>query len=482
MVQGLASGMEYESRYREYDLIVIGTGGAGMAAAIRGAEAGSRVAVVEAGVLGGTCVNIGCVPSKTLIRAAERYYGAAHHGFDGVRTEAVDLDWQAVVRQKGELVEELRQHKYAEILESYGGAITLVKAHARVRPDASVALDDGSVLRANRLVVATGASPRILDLPGIEGVPVLTSTSLMSLERKPESLVVIGGRAVALELGQMLSRFGTRVTLLQRSDLLIPDHEPEVSRAVERYLREEGLDIHTGVAPTSIRQVHGERVVTAVVDGYEREYRGQDVLMATGRTPNTRGLGLADAGVEVDRHGFIVVDETMRTSNPRIYAAGDVTQLPKLVYVAAAGGNLAAANALSGEARALDLSVVPDVIFTDPQAATVGMTERKARAAGHAVRASIVPLEHVPRALAARDTRGLIKLVADAGTNLILGGQIVAHEGGESIQIIAIAMKSGMTIDALTGTLFPYLTLSEGIKLAAQSFTKDVARLSCCAG
>jgi mercuric reductase len=470
----------------DYDLVVIGTGGAGMAAAIRAAELGRRVCIVEAGTIGGTCVNIGCVPSKALIRAAEAYHKAGHHPFAGIRTRAEGVDWPAVIGQKDRLVSELRQSKYLDVLASYGERITLTQGWARLQPDGSVALDNGHICRPHRVVVATGAKPRILPLEGIEEVEVLTSTTAMALEQQPRSLLVIGGRAVALELGQTFARLGTQVTILQRSPRILPEHEPEISAALADYLREEGLVIHTGVTPLAIRQDDGEKVVTAQVDGKRREFRAEQVLMATGRTPNTRDMGLEEAGVELDAGGFIVVDDHMQTSNPRVYAAGDVTNRPKLVYVAAAGGWIAAENALNGNRRRLDLTVLPDVIFTDPQVATVGLTEAQARERGYDVKVSILPLAYVPRALAARDTRGLIKLVADRATDRLLGAHILAAEAGEVIQTAALAVKVGheygFTLTALREMLFPYLVQVEGLKLAATAFEKDVAQLSCCAG
>ncbi|NNM54453.1 MAG: mercury(II) reductase [Spirochaetales bacterium] len=467
---------------KDYDLIVIGTGGAGVAAAIRAAESGYRVAIVELGTVGGTCVNIGCVPSKTLIRAAEAYHHAAHPHFEGVQTHADSVDWETVVRQKDQLVEGLRQEKYLDVLASYGENITLIRGKAHILADGTVSVDNGNALRAGKILIATGASPRILELRGIEDVPVLTSTSLLALKKLPKSLIVIGGRAIALELGQTLQRFGVQVTILQRGSRLLPDHEPEVSEAIERYLGVDGIEVHTGVHPAEIRQEGGETIITATVGKDKREYRAEQVLMAVGRVPNTENLGLEEAGVDVDQDGFIIVDESMRTTNPKIYAAGDVTTLPKLVYVAAAGGSIAATNALNGTRTPFDLSVVPDVVFTDPQVATVGLTERAAREAGYNVKTSVLPLDYVPRALAARDTRGLIKLVADATTDKLLGCQLVAPEGGEIIQTATLAIKFGISIGDLVGTLFPYLTLGEGIKLAAQTFDKDLTKLSCCAG
>jgi len=470
----------------DFDLLVIGTGGGGMAAAIKGAESGQRVAIIEAGVIGGTCVNIGCVPSKTLIRAAESYYRAGHHPFAGIETAACGVDWPAVIAQKDALVAELRAGKYVDVLASYREQITLVQARARLQADGAVALDDGRVLTARGVVIATGARPQRLPLEGIDRVPVLDSTSAMALAQPPTSLIVIGGRAIALEMGQTFARLGAQVTILQRSARLIPEHEPEIADALAEILRQEGVRVETGVTPLALREEAGQKVVTASVNGELQEFRAEQMLMATGRTPNTAALGLAEAGVATDDGGFIIVDEFMQTSRPGIYAAGDVTNRPKLVYVAAAAGGVAAENALEGNRKRLNLTVLPDVIFTDPQVATVGLTEAQAMADGYTVKTSVLPLSYVPRALAARDTRGLIKLVAEQGTDRLLGAHVLAAEGGEVIQTAALAVHAGLrygfTVADLRGMLFPYLTQVEGLKLAAQTFEKDVAQLSCCAG
>jgi len=471
---------------RDYDLIVIGSGGGGMAAAIKAAELGYRAAIIEGETIGGTCVNIGCVPSKTLIRAAAAYYNAGQHPFKGIQTRAEGVDWAALIQHKDELVTELRQAKYVDVLAAYGDSIALIRGWARLKSDHEVALADGRVFTAGKIVLATGAKPRLLSLPGLEQVEVLTSTTAMSLTQQPGSLLVIGGRAVALELGQTFARLGTKVTLLQRSSHLIPEHEPEISTALAEALRQEGLTIQTGVKLLAIREEAGQKVVTAMVNGEEGEFRAEQVLMAVGRTPNTQHLGLEEIGVKLDEQGFIKVNSRLETTTSNIYAVGDVTGGPNLVYVAAAAGGIAAANALAGEGKSLNLTILPDVIFTDPQVARVGLTEAEAKASSYDIKTSILPVEYVPRALAARDTRGLIKLVADRNSDRLLGAHVLAAEGGEIIQTAALAVKFGLqygfTLANLREMLFPYLTQVEGLKLAAQTFEKDVAQLSCCAG
>jgi len=471
---------------QDYDLIVIGTGGGGMAAAIKAAELGFRAAIIEGGTIGGTCVNIGCVPSKALIRAAAAYHSAGHHPFKGIKTRAEGVDWAALIQHKDELVSGLRQAKYVDVLASYGDSVTLVRGWAKLQSDTQVALDDGRVLSANKIVIATGARPNILPLPGIDAVDVLNSTTAMALEKQPASLIVLGGRAVALELSQTFARLGTQVTILQRSERLIPEHEPDIAAELADALRTEGVTIHTGVTLQGIRATGDEKIITATVNGEVREFRAEQVLMAVGRTPNTKDIGLAEAGVELDGKGFIKINDRMETTNPNIYAVGDVTNRPKFVYVAAAAGGIAAANALAGEGKSLNLQFMPDGIFTDPQVASVGLTEAEATAKGYDAKVSTLPLEYVPRALAARETRGLIKLIADRNTNRLLGAHVLAAEGGEIIQTAVLAMKFGLeygfTVTDLRDMLFPYLVQVEGIKLAAQTFEKDVAQLSCCAG
>jgi mercuric reductase len=463
----------------DFDLLVIGGGSGGFAAAIAATDLGKRVGMINAGTIGGTCTNVGCVPSKAFIRAAEAWHSAGHHPFVGVNTAQVELDWPTVRAQKDALVAELRQSKYVDVLAAYPD-ISLIEGRAVFKADGSVHVGDRQY-RASRYVIATGAQPRMLPIPGLEEAQPLNSTTLMDLDELPRSLIILGGRAVALELGQMMARLGIEVLILQRSLRLVPEHEPEIGRAIQDYLEQEGIGVLTGVTVERLSREGDTRVVHVRLMGQQREFRADQVLMALGRQPNTQGLGLEDVSVAVDDSGTILVNEYQQTTNPTIYATGDVTTNPDYVYVAAAGGAVAARNALTGAQKPLDLSALPGVIFTDPQIATVGLTEAQARQQGYEVSASALSLDYVPRALVARDTRGLVKLVANAATGRILGAHVLAVEAGEVIQTATLAVKFGLTLDDLTDTLFPYLTQVEGLKLAALSFTKDVAKLSCCA-
>lgn len=462
-----------------YDLAIIGAGSAGFSAAIAAAELGAHVALIGHGMIGGTCVNTGCVPSKNLIRATESLHHAkAAARFAGLRAEGRIIDWRAVVRQKDELVSSLRQAKYIDLLASYD-TVAYLEGRARLT-DAGVAAD-GTLVTAGKVIIATGASPSLPPIPGIDGVPHLTSTTALELERLPESLLVIGGGYIGCELGQMLARAGARVTIVDIVPILSAD-EPEISKALAGYFREEGIIVREGIETKAIRKTERGVALDISADGRDETLEAEQALVTTGRRPNTAGLGLEEADIELLPNGGIKVDDRMRTTKAAVYAAGDVTGRNQFVYMAAYGARIAAENALNGDTTRYDATAMPAVVFTDPQAASVGLTEAQAREAGLRVKTSVLPLDAVPRALAARDTRGLIKLVADAENGKLLGAHILAPEGADSIQTAALAIKCGLTTGQLAETIFPYLTTVEGLKLAAQTFTRDVAKLSCCAG
>ncbi|MEI4196572.1 mercury(II) reductase [Roseovarius sp. E0-M6] len=465
---------------RDFDLAVIGAGSAGFSAAITAAEGGKRVALIGHGTIGGTCVNVGCVPSKTMIRAAEAVHGAkAAQRFPGLQGEAQVDDWAALVAAKDDLVATLRQKKYADLLPGYETITYIDEGPARLAKSGVEV--GGRKITASKVIIATGGRPAVPDIPGILDAPTLDSTSLLELDQLPESLIFLGGGYVGVELAQMMARMGTRVTIVCRSRLL-PRTEPEVSEALTEILRAEGFTILDGASYVAARR-DGERAgLTVTLDGTARDLTADHLVLTTGRAPNTEGLGLAEMGVETDTRGAIHVGDDMQTTKPGVFAAGDVTDRDQFVYMAANGAKLAARNAVLEGTERYDNAAMPWVVFTDPQVAGVGLTEAQARAAGHDVKTSVLTLDNVPRALAARDTRGLIKLIADRATDRLLGGVIMAPEGADSVQTLVMALKFGMTTKSLGETIFPYLTTVEGLKLAAQTFDKDVAKLSCCAG
>lgn len=458
---------------------ILGGGSAAFAAAIRAAEEGARVTLIERGTLGGTCVNVGCVPSKIMLRAAHVAHLQTHHPFAGIERRQPLLDRALQIAQQQARVAELRQAKYTDILAG-NPRVQLLAGEARFTDARAVEVElrDGGVetLRPDRVLVATGASPSVPPIPGLAATPYWTSTEALVAEEVPDHLIVLGGGYVALELGQAFRRLGSRVTLLARSTLL-SRQEPALGAGLAEAFRAEGIDVRTHTLPSEVGYEDGcFRVVCP-----EGPVVGEGLLVATGRAANTAALGLEAAGVATDARGAVLVDERLRTSASHVFAAGDCTVLPELVYVAAAGGTRAAVNMTGGEAR-LDLSTLPAVVFTDPQAAWVGLTEQAARDRGITIESRLVPLEEVPRALANFETRGFVKLVAETGSGRLLGAQVLAAGAGEVIQAAALALRAGMTVHDLSDQLFPYLTMVEGLKLAAQTFTRDIKQLSCCAG
>lgn len=482
----------------DYDVLIIGTGGAGVAAAIQAVGMGGKVAIVEAGTLGGTCVNVGCIPSKNLIEVAAHVHDA-RRGFQGVAACAPAFDWKSVIEQKDALVTELRQAKYADVLASYPG-VTLLKGHARFVGGGgaagpvvvSVGGDEPTsrTYRARRVVIATGTRPSMPAIPGLDEADALNSTSAMELAQLPVSMLVLGGSAVGLELAQTFARVGVKVIVLEVMPRLLPLEDEAISDALEGYLRDEGLEIHTSVTTTRVERV-ANGIVVHVTDGsLTGAFHTERLLVATGRRANTETLGVDSVGVTLTDRGFVQVDATMMTSSADIYAAGDVTGGPGYVYVAAAGGRIAAENAMkslaptgtsSDEPTELDLSAVPGVTFTSPQAGSVGLTEAKAKSLGHHTQVAVLKLDQVPRAFVSHDTRGLVKMVADSATGKLLGIHALAPGAGELMGEAALALRFGLTARDLMGTLHPYLTWSESLKLAAQGFTMDTSRLSCCA-
>ena len=461
------------------DLLIIGAGSAGFSAAITAAEKGASIVMVGDGEIGGTCVNVGCVPSKTIIRAVEGIYHANYASrFNGIKGHADITDWQLLIEQKNALVKDLRQKKYIDILSAYKN-IFYINGQAKF-------IDDGIIVNdifytPKKIIIATGSSPSLPLINGMLNVPFLTSTTAMELIRLPKSLLVIGGGVIGVELGQMFARSGTKVTICCRSRL-VPESEPEISEALAKYLQGEGINICAGISYQKIETISKGIRLTCDKNGETDVIDAQQVLVATGRKPNTANMGLEEIGISLSPNSGVSINEYMQTSCDNVYAVGDVIGVDMFVYMASYGGKLAALNALNGNHKKYNHAIMPTVVFTDPQVADVGLTEQKAKEQSLDIKISTITLDYVPRFIAARDTRGIIKLIADKKTDRLLGAHVLAPDAGEIIQTAAMAIKFEITVEDLADSIFPYLTGVEGLKLAAQSFNKDVNKLSCCAG
>ena len=447
-----------------YDIAIIGGGSAGFAAAIKSAEFGFKAAIIEKGTIGGTCVNIGCIPSKFII----------HHVSKG-------LSWESISKKRDSLVASLRKQKYEDILTQYPDNITYIKGDAHFINDNTLLIKNEKKVTASKFIIASGSNLFIPEIPGINEISPLTSTDLLFIKKIPEELIIVGGRFIALELGQAFSRLGSKVTIIQRSDRLIPQYDQEISvRIRERFIQE------------NIRVLTCSSLIKAFKDGYKKAIEisiknqtqiitGDVILFATGRKGNTDDLNLETIGVKTDSNGFIKTDNFLQTNNPQIFAAGDILATPGLVYVAAKEGQIAAGNALSPESVSLGYKAVPEVIFTNPQIAKVGLTTFGSDKENIKIESVVFKIADTPYGFASEDT-GVIKLIKLAQTDEILGGEIIAKDAGNMIQILTVAIKAKMTSKQLIDTYFPYLTAIEGMKLGLLSFDKDLHKLSCCAG
>ena len=461
-------------------IAIIGSGSAAFACAIKAAENGARVTIIEGGdVIGGCCVNVGCVPSKILIRAAQLAQQQRDNPFVGLKNHAPAINRTLLAQQQFSRVVELRAAKYQKILDN-NSALSLLKGYARFKDSKTLIINkaDGSEqeLVADKILIASGSVPTIPHIEGLHKTPYWTSAEALFAKESPEHLVVIGSSVIALEIAQAFRRLGSEVTIIARHSLLYKE-DPLLGEKLAECFNNEGIRI-LNLTQASRVDHDGERFYLQTNDG---DIRCDKLLISTGRQANTETLNLAAIGVKTHNNGEVIVNECMETNIPGIYAAGDCSNMPQFVYVAAAAGSRAGINMTGGYAK-LDLTTLPAVVFTDPQVATVGLTEEQAKEQGMKTDSRVLEMVNVPRALANFETDGFIKLVIQKENGRLIGAQILAHEGGELIQTAALAISNRMTVTELADQLFPYLTMVEGLKLCAQTFNKDVSELSCCAG
>ncbi len=462
-----------------FDLVILGSGSAAFGAALKAADYGAKVAMVERRTIGGTCVNVGCVPSKNLLRAGELRYYDSNRDFPGITPGRATLEYRKVILQKDQIVRRLRKEKYSDVIKSMPST-KLFRGRGRFVSRTRVKVD-GVNVDGKKFVIATGSSPQIPTIPGIEKVGYITNVEALSLREKPSSMVIIGGRALGLEFAQMYAHMGTEVSLLQRSSRIIPEEEPEISDALRHYLEEEGIRIRTGVQVKRVYQRNGEKTVVGAVNGQEFEATGEQLLMATGRKPNTDDLGLEFVGVKTRGDGAVKVNHEMQTTASHAWAGGDVIGEPMLETIAAKEGATAAENALHGSRKRIDFLAVPGAVFTSPQVASVGLTDKEANEKGYECACRIVEMSKVPKAVTIRETRGLIKMVAENRTGRILGVHILAENAADIIHEGVLAVKCRLTVDDIIDTVHVFPTMAESVKLAATSFRKNLDQLSCCA-
>lgn len=470
-----------------FDLIIIGGGSAAFAAAIKANELGMTTLMVNGGLpIGGTCVNVGCLPSKHLIRAAEQIHRTSHSSFNGIKACKPETDFQKIIQQKKELVKMMQQKKYLDVVKDFE-LLKIVEGKAEFLDTKTILVNKKEEYTADKFLIATGASTNVPNIEGLHQAGYLTNVTLFDLEEKPESLTIMGAGYIGLEIAMAYNRFGVKVRIIEFTDRAIRTQMPDISEEIEKHMKNEGIEFYPNYRIDKVERNDTSKIIKGrdVKTGKEFQFiEPGHIVVATGTTPNTKELGFEKLGIATLKSGHIIVNEYMQTSIPHIYAAGDCTQNPPYVYTAAYEGNLAVQNmkaCCKEELKPADFTGMPWVIFTDPQIAGAGMDEAEAEKKNSPFEVSKIYLEDVPRYAAALDTRGFIKLIRNPETDKLLGARIVAPDAGEMIMELSMAIKYGITVTELKNSFHPYLTASEGIKLAAITFGKDVAKLSCCA-
>ena len=455
------------SGQKRYENLIIGTGQAGKPLARAFAAAGQRTALIERGHVGGTCINVGCTPTKAMVASARVAWLARRAGDYGVRVDEVAVDLPAVQARKQRIVEDFRNGSRKRLEKTDG--IELIFGEARFTGPHEVAVvgegGDERVLQAKRIFINTGGRPARPAIDGLEAVGALDSSSILELEELPGRLVVLGGGYVGLEFAQMFRRFGSLVGVLQRSEQLVPREDEDVAEALTEILRDDGIDVMLGASVESIRRRAHNGVIELRGTGPEGSFgeAGSHLLVAAGRTPNTEALDLERAGVKVDERGYIEVNERLETNVPHIWALGDVNGGPAFTHIAYDDYRIVEANLLGGGDRMVSDRLSPYTLFTDPELGRVGMSERQAREAGRDIRVAKLPMSSVARAIERSETRGFMKAIVDAKTDRILGCAVLGADGGEVMSVLQTAMMGDLPYTAIRDGVFAHPTLAESL-------------------
>lgn len=477
----LQSGNNTNSNH--FDLIIIGGGSAASAAAIRANELGLTTLIVNGGLpIGGTCVNVGCVPSKFLIRAGEKIHHSSHSNFNGIIPSKPSIDFKKIIQQKKQLVSEMQQKKYFDTLKTLEN-VKIVDGYAEFTNEKEIIVNGKEKYNAIKFLIATGATTQIPSIEGLQESGYHTNATLFDLEEKPESLTIMGAGYIGLEIAMAYNRLGVKVRIVEFTDRAIRTQTPDISTEIEKHLKNEGIEFFPNYRITKIETSGSQKTI------YGKDKKGTlfkftepgHIVVATGTIPNTKKLGVEKIGLQLTKSAHIQVNEKMETNISNIYAVGDVANTPPFVYTAAYEAKIAVENAFTEANLKADYSAMPWVIFTDPQIAGVGIDEKEAAEKNIPFEISVLPLSEVPRSIVASDTRGFIKLIRNSETDKLLGARVIAPEGGELMMEAAMAIRYGITVTELSKMLHPYLTLSEAMKLTALSFSMDVKKMSCCA-
>jgi mercuric reductase len=451
----------------EYDIIILGAGTTAFAGARIAALAGKKVVMIEQSHIGGTCVNWGCIPSKTLIHKAEMYYAARKGMRWGLNLHAGAPDCGTLMPLKKAAVEMIRATHYQHELDSTA-CMTLIHGHGRFVSRNEIQVE-GRSYRAPRILIATGGRPRTVALPGLETVNYLNSYSAMRLACFPESVTILGGGVIALEMGQMFARFGTRVTILERGPRLLAEFDERLTDQFKQMLQRDGVEIFCDIEAERVEKVGDKTCLYALINGAEVAFVAERLMLAVGTEPATRGIGLEEIGVATNPAGFITVDNQLRTSVPGIWAAGDVTGAPMVAPNGAREAQIAVKNMLDSNAgHTIDHRFSPMAVFVDPEFATVGLTRQQAEAQGYRVITTYLHLDRVPKAHVMGELLGGVLLTAEQGSGRVLGVQMLCPRAADIIQEATLAVRFGLTVADLATTVHVYPSISDGLRQAAE--------------
>lgn len=477
-----------------YDLVILGGGAAAFAAITEASRRGLSTAMVNTGLpIGGTCVNVGCVPSKHLLAVGESATTPRENPFDAVQysDDEPTVDWGTALDGTDELVERFRQTNYVDVANHYD--VDVYEGYGKLVHDTTIGVvdgtDEGVRITGEKVLVATGSSPWAPPIDGLDDVDYYTSETILAERDLPGSIVIIGGGYVALEWGQILHRVGVDVTILQRSNRVLSDMEGQLGRELQRSFGAQGIDVVTGndfkrvrspVADGGTTAVQEGVTVETVIEGDRHEFTAESLLVATGVQPNSENIGLDDVGVEIHDGGSVRVDTHFQTTNPDVYAAGDVIGEPELETVAAKEGNHAVKNAFGEGDVTIDYDAVPAVVFTSPEVASVGTTELEYMDEYGTCSCRTVQMDDVPRAKVVENTDGLVQVVKHHETDDIVGVHMVGPRAADMIMEATLAVKFELTVDDIIDTVHPFPTFSEAFKQACQAFRRDTSTMSCC--
>jgi dihydrolipoamide dehydrogenase len=452
------------NEFKLFDAIIVGSGQGGNPLALALANSGRQVALVEREHVGGSCINTGCTPTKTMIASARIAHLINRAQDYGVDTSDVFVDFPKIIKRKNEIVKSFRDGSKKRLTSTSG--ITLIEGNARFvgKKELEVELSNGGKerIKADKIIIDTGARPSKPPISGLDSAKALNSTTIMEIEKIPEHLLIIGGGYVGLEFGQMFYRFGSKVTIIQRNDQLLPLEDKDVAKEIAKILKQEGLQIILNTTTTKINKpANGKIVLTVRENETEQTIEGSDLLVATGRVPNTSFLNPEATGITLDKKGFIPVNDQLETTVPGIYAIGDVKGGPAFTHVSYDDHMILLRNILAGGNANISNRILPYVVFIDPQLGRIGMNEKQARDQGYDYQVAKIPMSWVARAIETDETKGLMKAIVDKKNDQILGAAILGIEGGELMSAIQIAMLGHLPYTALRDGMFAHPTLSE---------------------